>query len=231
MNNIKFDIQKALSDIALIRRTLNQTDQDQMDRRLTGVTLDANFLLQVIAFLSVLALFIIEIVSGNSIMQTLMSAGQVDELRRFGIGLMGFILVGLLTTLYFVLWRAAVHNGEEVRSYITRNFNYVKNLSMISDLMMKFITISLLLLAGKAEWIAPVLMAFTGDYLLQGRFFTIPMKTSAVLGIGCLATAFAQFTSDIHTLLLPLGVFSLISVISLSNLAKRYQQQKSLATQ
>jgi len=229
MNSTKFDIQKALSDIAMIRRTLSQADQDQMDARLVGVTLDANLLLQALAFVSTLALFLVEIVSDNAVMQTLMAAGQVDELRRFGIGMMGFILVGLLITLYFVLWRAALHNGENIQSYITRNFKYVKNLSLISDVLMKFITISLLLLAGKAEWIAPVLMAFTGDYLLQGRFFTLPTKTSAVLGIGCLAAAFAQFASNSHTLLLPLGVFVLIAGISLARLAIRYQKQKNIS--
>ncbi len=228
MDSTSFDIQKALTDIALIRRTLNQTDQDQIDARLTGITLDANLLLQAMAFALALALFLAEIVSDNSVMQTLMAAGQIDELRGFGIGIMGFILVGLLITLYFVLWRAALHNGENIQSYITRNFKYVKNLSLISDLLMKFITLSLLLLAGKAEWIAPVLMAFTGDYLLQGRFFTLPMKTSAMLGIGCLAAAFAQFASNSHELLLPLGVFALIAGISMARLAIRYQQQKTI---
>lgn len=229
MNNTKFDIQNALADIALIRRTLNQADQDQMDTRLVGVTLDANLLLQTLIFVSALALFLVEIVSDNAIIQTLMAAGQVDDLRHFGIGLMGFILVGLLITLYFVLWRAALHNGESIQSYITRNFKYVKNLSLISDLLMKFITISLLMLAGKAEWIAPVLMAFTGDYLLQGRFFTLPTKTSAVLGIGCLVAAFAQFASNSHALLMPLGVFTLIAGMSLARIAIRYQKQKSIS--
>lgn len=229
MNSTNFDIQKALTDIALIRRALNQTDQDQMDARLVGVTLDANLLLQAVAFVSALALFLIEIISDNAITQTLMTGGQIDEFRRFGIGFMGFILVVLLITLYFVLWRAALHNGENMRSYITRNFKYVKNLSLISDVLIKFITLSLLLLAGKAEWIAPVLMAFTGDYLLQGRFFTLPTKTSALLGIGCLVAAFAQFVSNSHALLLPLGVFTFIAGISTARLAIRYQQQKTTA--
>jgi hypothetical protein len=115
-----------------------------------------------------------------------------------------------------------------MQSYITRNFKYVKNLSLISDLLMKFITLSLLLLAGKAEWMAPVLMAFTGDYLLQGRFFTLPTQISAVLGIGCLASALTQFASSSHELLIPLGVFAFITSISMARLSIRYQQQKAM---
>ena len=228
MSGANFDIQKALADIAVIRRALNQADQDQMDSRLVGVTLDANLLLQAVAFMSALALCLLEIASGNAITQTLMLGGQIDEFRRFGIGLMGFILLGLLITLYFVLWRAALHNGEDMGSYITRNFKYVKNLSLISDLLMKFITLALLLLAGKAEWVAPVLMAFTGDYLLQGRFFTLPTKTSVVIGIGCLALAIAQFLSGSSALLLPLGVFAFIAGLSTARLAFRFQQQRTV---
>lgn len=228
MSGANFDIQKALADIAVIRRALNQADQDQMDSRLVGVTLDANLLLQAVAFMSALALCLLEIASGNAVTQTLMTGGQIDEFRRFGIGMMGFILLGLLTTLYFILWRAALHNGEDMGSYITRNFKYVKNLSLISDLLMKFITLALLLLAGKAEWVAPVLMAFTGDYLLQGRFFTLPTKASVVLGIGCLALAVAQFLSGNSALLLPLGVFAFIAGLSTARLAIRFQQQKTV---
>jgi len=61
-----------------------------------------------------------------------------------------------------------------MNAYIVRNFIYIKNLSLISDLLMKFIALSLAILAGKPEWIAPLLAAFTGDYLLQNRFFTLP---------------------------------------------------------
>lgn len=229
MNSNNFDVHKALADISLIRRALDHADQDQIDTRLVGVTLDANLLLQSAAFLAALALCMTEIFSGNSVTQTLMMSSEVDELRHFGIGFMAAILIGLLVALYFILWRAALHNNESMGAYITRNFKYVKNLSLISDLLMKFITISLLLLAGKAEWVAPVLMAFTGDYLLQGRFFTLPTKTSVVLGIGCLVAAFAQFIIGSHALLFPLLVFSFIAGVSTARLAVRYRQQKTVA--
>lgn len=229
MSNTSFDVQKALADIALIRRSLDHSEQDQLDSRLVGVTLEANLLLQAVAFASALLLLLLEALSGNAITQTLMAGGQLDEFRRFGIGMMAFILVGLLITLYFVLWRAALHSGENVGSYITRNFRYVKNLSLISDLLMKFITVALLLLANRPEWVAPVLLAFTGDYLMQGRFFTFPTQTSVVLGLACVAGALAQFFSQSPSLLIPLTVFALVAGLSTARLALRQQQQKALA--
>lgn len=229
MSRADFDVQKALSDIALIRRTLDQSEQDPLDARLVGVTLEANLVLQAVAFVSALLLVVLEILSGNAITHTLMVGGQIDEFRRFGIGMMGFILVGLLVTLYFVLWRAALHNGENVSAYIARNFRYVKNLSLISDLLIKFITLALLLLANKPEWVAPVLLVFTGDYLLQGRFFTFPTKTAVVLGVACVAAGLAQFFSQNSSLLIPLAAFALIAGLSTARLAMRQQQQKALA--
>lgn len=228
MSSPDFDIQKALGDIALIRRTLDQSEQDQLDSRLVGVTLEANLVLQALAFVSALLLVLLEILSGNAITHTLMVGGQFDEFRRFGIGIMAFILVGLLVALYFVLWRAALHSGESVSVYITRNFRYVKNLSLISDLLMKFITLALLLLANRPEWVAPVLLAFTGDYLLQGRFFTFPTRTSVVLGLVCVAGALVQFVSQNSSLLIPLGAFALVAGLSTARLALRQQQQKAL---
>jgi len=229
MSRDDFDVQKALADIALIRRSLDQSEQDPLDSRLVGVTLEANLVLQALAFISALLLVALEIFSGNAITHTLMIGGQFDEFRRFGIGIMAFILVGLLVALYFVLWRAALHSGESVSAYITRNFRYVKNLSLVSDLLMKFITLALLLLADRPEWVAPVLLAFTGDYLLQGRFFTFPTRTSVVFGLACVAAAIAQFAGQNPSLLIPLGAFALIAGLSTARLALRQQQQKALA--
>lgn len=229
MSRDNFDVQKALADIALIRRSLDQSEEDQLDSRLVGVTLEANLVLQALAFISALLLVALEILSGHALTHTLMIGGQIDEFRRFGIGIMAFILVGLLVALYFVLWRAALHSGESVSAYITRNFRYVKNLSLVSDLLMKFITLALLLLADRSEWVAPVLLAFTGDYLLQGRFFTFPTRTSVVLGLACVAGAIAQFASQNPSLLIPLGAFALIAGLSTARLALRQQQQKALA--
>jgi hypothetical protein len=229
MDDAKLDVQKALNDIAIIRGVLDKASRDSSDSKLVGETLDANLLLQTIAFIATLALCLVEAFSGNSMTGTLISTRHFVELQTFGIGFMGFILAGLLITLYFILWRAARNSGEELNTYIGRNFRYIKNLSLMSDLLMKFITIALLLFAGKAEWIAPVLLVFTGDYLLQGRFFTFPTKASVVLGLACVAAGFAQFVLGVPSLFFPLATFALLAGMSAARLAIRYKQQASFA--
>ncbi|MEN8132363.1 MAG: hypothetical protein ABFS45_19730 [Pseudomonadota bacterium] len=228
-NTQDIDIQKAITDIAIIRQVLNNAEQDQIDSKLVGITLDANLLLQSIAFVCALALCIMEIVTGGTMTVTLMSGGQFDEMRKFGIVFMGAILVGLLIPLYFVIWRAARHNGEDISSYVSRNFKYLKNLSFISDLLMKFFGIALILLADKPEWVAPLLAAFTGDYLLQNRFFTLSTKVSAVLGMVCIAVAIYLFVTSLYALIVPLAIFTAITGVSTSRLIIKYKQQETAA--
>jgi hypothetical protein len=228
-NDDNIDIQQAITDIAIIRQVLNKAEQDQIDSKLVGITLDANLILQAGAFLCALSLCLVEVFSGNTMTHTLMTGSEFRELRIFGIGFMGFILLGLLIPLYFILWRAAQHNGEDVSAYIARNFKYVKNLSLVSDLLMKFIAIALILLAGKPEWVSPLLAAFTGDYLLQNRFFTLPTKLSVALGLACIAVAFSLFFTGQFALILPLAIFTTITGISTARLILKYKKLETAA--
>ena len=222
MNNQK-NIQKALDDIAIIKQTLKEKKQENVDYQLNGITLSVNVIIQGGAFVFALLLLIYELISNGTMSTVMMIEGTVAELRNFAIGFVGFTLVGLLVPLYFILWRAAKHNGEDMNAYIVRNFIYIKNLSLVSDLLMKFIALSLAILAGKPEWIAPLLAAFTGDYLLQNRFFTLPTKLSSILGIICIAIGFWLFFANIYTLYIPLLIFTTVAGISVIRLFYRYK--------
>ena len=147
-----------------------------------------------------------------------MLGGQSPELRLVGIGIIASILAGLVILLYFVIWRAARHSGEEFNSYVVRNFRYARLLSYLSDLMMKFGAVALVMLAGHPEWIAPLLLAFTGDYLVQGRLFTLPTRMAVILGAICIGAGFFQFIAGLEQLLVPLIVFSVIACFSTGRL-------------
>ena len=150
---------------------------------------------------------------------------EAGEFPLWGIGLMACLILAMIVSLYLVLWRAAQNSGEEFNTYIARNFRYARHLSYISDLLMKFIAVSLILLVGQPQWIAPLLLAFTGDYLLQGRLFTLPTRVGVVLGVRCLAARFIQFVNHSSELLVPFVVFIVITGISLGRLLYLYRQQ------
>tara|TARA_Y100001934_G_C12293455_1_gene746093 strand:+ start:988 stop:1275 length:288 start_codon:yes stop_codon:yes gene_type:complete len=94
---------------------------------------------------------------------------------------------------------------------------------------MKFFAAALLLLANQSQWIAPLLMAFTGHYLLQGRLFTLPTKLAVVLGIGCIGGSIFKFLIQLSSLIIPLLIFTVITFISIVRLVKLKQQQNKFS--
>ncbi len=228
MKDDPLDVRQAIADVALLRRVLHQIEQKrtyQESAGLFGTRLNANLLLQGGALCIALALAIVEIFSDNVISRAMILGNESLDLRLAGIGIVALMLLGMITALYFVLWRAARHNGEEFGAYIARNFRYARHVSYLSDLLMKFVAVALVLLAGQSQWVAPLLMAFTGDYLLQGRLFTLPTKAAVALGVVCIGGALLQFLSHSDSLLIPLAVFSVISAFSVGRLLYLYQNQ------
>jgi hypothetical protein len=228
MKDDPLDVRQAIADVALLRRVLHQIEEkrnDQESAGLFGTTLNTNMLLQGGAFCIALALAIVEIFSDNVISRAMILGNESLDLRLAGIGIVALMLLGMITALYFVLWRAARHNGEEFGAYIARNFRYARHVSYLSDLLMKFVAVALVLLAGQSQWVAPLLMAFTGDYLLQGRLFTLPTKAAVALGVVCIGGALLQFLGHSDSLLIPLAVFSVISAFSVGRLLYLYQNQ------
>ena len=228
MKDDPLDVRQAIADVALLRRVLHQIEEkrnDQESAGLFGTTLNTKLLLQGGALCIALALAIVEIFSDNVISRAMILGNESLDLRLAGIGIVALMLLGMITALYFVLWRAARHNGEEFGAYIARNFRYARHVSYLSDLLMKFVAVALVLLAGQSQWVAPLLMAFTGDYLLQGRLFTLPTKAAVALGVVCIGGALLQFLSHSDSLLIPLAVFSVISAFSVGRLLYLYQNQ------
>ena len=228
MSTEEFNVRKAISDVELIRRILDQAERRDAPTQtvgLFGVTLTANIILQGIALAGAALLLLIELVSGGSLTKMLMLGATLPDIRLLGIGLIAGILIGLVILLYFVIWRAARNSGEEFNAYIVRNFRYARLLSYLSDLLLKFSAVALVMLAGHPEWIPPLLLAFTGDYLVQGRLFTLPTKSAVILGVICIGTGLYQFLTDLQTLLLPLIVFTAVAMILTGRLIRLHRKQ------
>tara|TARA_B100000686_G_scaffold334835_1_gene402661 strand:- start:26182 stop:26898 length:717 start_codon:yes stop_codon:yes gene_type:complete len=231
MKENPIDVRQAIADVALLRRVLNQIEERNIDKDssgLFGTTLKTNMLLQIVALVSALIIGFIEIFSGDAIFRSLSLAHELSDVRLIGISVMALMITGIMIGLYFVLWRASQKSGEEFGAYIKRNFRYSRQVSYLSDLLMKFFAVGLLLLANQSQWIAPLLIAFTGDYLLQGRLFTLSTKLAVVLGVGCIAGAILQFLLQSSSLIPPVTIFSIITIISIVRLMKLKQRQNKL---
>ena len=121
--------------------------------------------------------------------------------------------------LYFIIWCTARIEGESFESFAGRNFSYLSFLGFLSDLFVKFCAVSLVILAGRADWVAPLLMIFLSDYLIQGRFFVLPVRLGLLLALLLIMLGVLQCLLWYGTVLLPLGAFILLSVMTIIYLA------------
>ena len=125
MTDSNTDVRRAIADVELLRRVLNQVEQTKAEHRsvgLFGATLNANILLQAGALCVALVFVIIEVLSGRGISAFILLGREAGEFPLLGIGLMACLVLAMIVSLYLVLWRAAQNSGEEFNTYIARNF-------------------------------------------------------------------------------------------------------------
>ena len=223
MASEELDIRKAIADVELIRRVLNQAENQPVEAPhvdLLGVTVTANLVIQTVAVALAGALLLTEALGQRYLSRLLELGATAPDLRLLGVALIAGLLVGLVILLYLVIWRAARNSGEDFNQYLVRNFRYARLLSYLSDLFIKFVAVSLLILGGHTAWIGPLLLVFTGDYLIQGRLFTLSTRVAIGLGAFCIVAGLVQFFMGVVSLLPALVFFTAIGAASMGRLVR-----------
>ena len=208
-------VQNAVNDLAVIRRAIEKAGNQDTGIPPNTFAVDAGMLFQGICLLITAALIVFELVSSGSMTSIMMMSAHNTEMGLLGLLQVAMMMVTLLMCLYFIVWRASRHSGQSFQDYLLRNFQYLRNLSLVSDLLTKLIPLSLVVLAGHPEWVAPLLSLYIADYLVQGRFFSMSARSSLFLGIVALAAAIGQYLLHSANLLWPLILFAGATVVSL----------------
>jgi hypothetical protein len=222
----KLHIQEAIKDLAVIRQAMERAENEEKTAgSVLNVSLGAHLVLQAMALAVSSVVIVTELATNNLNTQVMLLSSQSAELRAIGLIETAFMLSTLVVTLYFVVRRAAKDSDRDFNYYITRNFTYLRNTSFLSDLFVKFTVFAALILAQKPEWVAPMFLIFTGDYLLQGRFFRLPVTWNLLLGSACFLGGFIQFLYSSALLLYPFVAVALISASSIYHLNR---ERKSL---
>ena len=208
------DIQNAVNDLALIRRAIEKAGNQHAGVPPNVIAVDAGLLFQGLCLLIAGALIVYELLSSGEMTSVMMISARDTEIGLLGLAQVALVTVTLLMCLYFIVWRASRHSGQDFQDYLVRNFHYLRNLSLISDLLTKLIPLSLLIVAGHPEWVAPLLCLYVADYLVQGRFFSMPVRVSLLLGVTALAIAVSQYLLHSPNLLWPLILFACATVVS-----------------
>lgn len=223
------NVSNVLRDISDIRRAVLRAE----GRESTGLyarDLSAHRTIYLIALLLAVLLIGLELFGDPSLTIRLYATHFVERFRFIAV----FLILGLLTVLtllfYLVVWRAARRSDESFDEYVYRHFSYLRNLSFISDLFVKFAGVALIVLAGRPDWVAPLLLIYTGDYLLQGRFFLLPIRLGLVLGILVAGAGLVQLLWFEGELEYPLGVFIATLIASLFHIRSLARPQSGRGT-
>lgn len=208
-------IQQAIEDLATVRKAIEAAGSSDPSARTRSVT-GTHLLLQLSALGLALLLIGVEAATGNLASQALSMSPWSADIRVSTVATMGQLLLVLVGALYFVVHRASRASQRDFGAFVARNFAYLRNLTFLSDLLVKFVIVALVVHLRAPQWVAPLLLLFTGDYLLQGRFFTLPLRLALGLGVGCIVGAVALAWFGEALLIWPLAAFACVCVVSVA---------------
>jgi len=214
-------LQQAVQDLALIRRAIEQSGKGDGAGSGTWIVKKAHLLIQGLA-LAFAGFFLgYELFSQRGLSWDLELSRLDKEIAWMGLFQIAGALPFLLAALYFVAWRSAKHSDRTLSEFLEKNFTYLRNMGFVSDLFVKFVMLALALVSGHGEWVPALLFLFLGDYLLQGRFFTLPLFASLFLGPLCFAAAGVMYLQSSTMLLWPLLAFCVLTTLSLIAISLR----------
>ena len=213
-------LEDAVSTLHEIRRVI-----DRVQPHGGGVeVLRPRLALQVGAAMIAGVFLVAEFIDGSITLSFLVSRFHTSY-RLFGITSMGVGLFVLIAAVVTILEIGAKSSGQDTTRYIQRHFAQLSLLSFSSDLFVKYAALCGVILALRPDWVAPLLLIFTGDYLLQGRLFSLPFKAGLIGGLLVIGVGILQFLLGSGNMLFPLAVFTAVSLLSaLSTLRERRAQ-------
>jgi hypothetical protein len=85
--------------------------------------------------------------------------------------------------------------------------------------------------ARHPEWVAALLTLFIGDYLIQGRFFVLPLRAGLAVGVATFGLALLQMSVGSGSLVWPLLIFAGVCAASTLWLFLRHRQQQAAAVE
>lgn len=208
------NVEQAKDDLAYIRKALETFQRkNQTKLQIKGGVAIHCFLTSI-----VLLLIGIELVTNNQITNYLSVIRYDQELKIFTIAYISTLTALILGLAYLYLTKLAKSNSQPVSEFFAKNFSYLSNISLASDLAVKLVLLSVLILIDKSNWIIPALFLFLGDFLVQGKVFNFSIKSGFGLAVICFVMSGLSLAIELNSLLLPFCAFALLSGISAWNL-------------
>lgn len=209
------DVQKTMEDIALIKRLISSDDATHDGHwGWSLVTAKVNLLLQLMALGAAVGLLWGEFKSNFLISREFIYVIGNHNGKFIAFWQVGLFLAVAVAVVYFMVYCASKRNKQEFVEYVAKNFTYLKNFSLLSDMFVKFTMFTLLIYADRPHWTFPLFFIFIADYLFQGRVFTLPTALAMVLGVVYLVFGAIQFFVGSWLVIWPLLGFIMVCALS-----------------
>jgi hypothetical protein len=211
---VKTDVQYLAQDIAALQRSIQNFEKNKSGQ-IVESGYQANKRMQILITLFCLGLFLFELIGTNIITKTILEKNGDEKVRWMMTVFIGFVVIACLAVGRVAVSQAAKSLQDDLENYLKRNFSYLRNQSHSADMLIKYVIVAMFILGQKPDWIAPMLFIFTGDYLFQSRYFTLPPKFTRLLGLASIFLGALQFSLQSALLIFPLAWFFALNVLSL----------------
>ena len=152
-------IDQALKDITEIRRAINAAKSSTAGAK--NYSARGNIVIHFVALLLAAILLLFELAIIPSLTERLFATHFIEDFRFLAVYLIFAFLVATFFLFYLIVFYGAHNASEPVPKYLTRNFAYLGGISFISDLFIKFSAVSLVILAGRPDWVAALLFGLS----------------------------------------------------------------------
>ena len=205
------DVTAALSDIQLILNSIEHHPSQTSPRVVKAEIAIMGVLLACDA-----ALYFADLLSGHALSQSVLDMAKAGtDLKVVAMAQIFAALAVIFAGIYAVAWRRATEAEMNLRQLIGRDLQSLRVSQIIPDLLLKFTMIGGALAVNRPDLLAPLLTAFTADYVLQGRFFRMPKSLSRIMGISLYIGSVYLVYSGSGFLDAPFAGFALAAVVSL----------------
>jgi len=206
------NLEKALEDINFLKSFIeNKQRPNRKD-------LNMNIIINAIGLLFSSYILFVDFNDPNIINNVLHSANNSQE---FGLNLIFFILsvliIGLLFSGYFI-WKKSQLKNTNLNDYINVAIPYMRIEIFLSDLIIKFLILSVFIASKNSQLLASVFVIFIVDYLLRNSYFALTKSIRLISAAVLIFISAKLILANSASLTLPLIIFITLNLASIARL-------------
>jgi len=210
--NTNTNLEKALEDINFLKSFIeNKQRPNRKD-------LNMNVIINTIGLLFSGYILFVDFNDPNIVSNVLHSANNSQE---FGLNLIFFILsilvIGLLFSGYFI-WKKSKLKNTNLNDYINVAIPYMRIEIFLSDLIIKFLILSIFIASKNSQLLGAVFVIFIVDYLLRNSYFTLTKSIRLISAAILVFISAKLIVSNSASLTLPLMIFIILNITSIARL-------------